>query len=88
MKQREVKISNTLGLHARAAARFVQVASRFQSSIKVQRGNRCMDGKSILGILLIAASCGQRLILIADGQDENDALDALTHLINSGFGDT
>lgn len=87
MIRREVTIQNRLGLHARAAARFVHTASRFQSRIVVSRDGRSMDGKSILGILLLAASQGVRLELAAEGEDEASALDALARLVEGGFGE-
>jgi phosphocarrier protein HPr len=84
---REVCIRNALGLHARAAARFVHTASRFRSRVTVSRSGTTMDGKSILGILLLAASQGTVLRLVAEGEDEAAAVDALTILIESGFGE-
>jgi phosphocarrier protein len=84
---REVCIRNALGLHARAAARFVHTASRFRSRVTVSRSGTTMDGKSILGILLLAASQGTVLRLVADGDDEAAAVDALTILVESGFGE-
>jgi len=84
---REVRIRNPLGLHARAAARFVHTASRFRARVTVSRNGRTMDGKSILGILLLAASQGTVLRLVADGEDETAAVDALAGLIESGFGE-
>ena len=83
----DVTIRNRLGLHARAAARFVHVASRYRSRITVTRDGRSMDGKSILGILLLAASQGVCLELAADGEDEGPALEALAALVNQGFGE-
>ena len=70
-------VVNALGLHARAAARFVAIASRFRSQIRVTRGGRTTDGKSILGLLLLAAARGAVLVISADGPDEQDAVDAL-----------
>jgi len=87
MIEREVVIRNSLGLHARAAARFVRLAGRFQSHVKVERGGRRMDGKSILGMLLLAASRGTHLILLVDGPDEQEAAQALVELIESGLGE-
>jgi phosphocarrier protein HPr len=84
---REVEIVNRLGLHARAAARFVQTATRFRSKVTVSRDGRAMDGKSILGILLLAASQGTRLVLSADGEDEQAAVDALARLVAGRFGE-
>jgi phosphocarrier protein len=78
---------NQLGLHARAAAKFVHLATRFQSRIQVGRDARQMDGKSIMGLLLLAAACGTRITITAEGPDEEAALDALTALVQSGFGE-
>ena len=87
MTAREVRIRNPLGLHARAAARFVHTASRFRSRVTVSRNGRTMDGKSILGILLLAASEGTLLRVAAEGEDESAAVDALAALVESGFGE-
>ena len=87
MLSRSVKVANRLGLHARAAARFVQLASRFQSHVKVTRGSQTMDGKSIMGILLLAAAAGSVLTVSADGEDERAALEALCGFIETGFGE-
>jgi len=87
MIQREVTVSNELGLHARAAARFVHLATQFTSQIRVGRDARMMDGKSIMGILLLAAARGTRLTITAHGPDEAAAIDALAGLVESGFGE-
>ena len=87
MSRREVRISNRLGLHARAAARFVHTANRFRSKVTLTRDGRTMDGKSILGILLLAAARGTLLIVAAEGEDEQAAVDALASLIGGGFGE-
>lgn len=87
MTRREVTVRNRLGLHARAAARFVHAANRFRCRVTVSREGRTMDGKSILGILLLAASQGTALELGADGDDEDAAVDALAALVESGFGE-
>ena len=87
MTRREVTIRNRLGLHARAAARFVHTANRFRSRVVVSRNGKIMDGKSILGILLLAASQGSRLEVGAEGDDEEAAVAALAELIESGFGE-
>ena len=87
MTAREVRIRNPLGLHARAAARFVHTASRFRSRVSVSRNGKTMDGKSILGILLLAASQGTLLRVVAEGEDEAAAVDALAALVDSGFGE-
>lgn len=87
MIRREVEIRNRLGLHARAAARFVHAANSFRSRVTLTRGVRTMDGKSILGILLLAASHGTRLTLAAEGEDEQGAVEALAALVETGFGE-
>lgn len=83
--QRDVEIKNKLGLHARAAAKFVHTAARFKSDIKIRKGDEEVDGKSILGILLLAAGRGSVVTLKADGEDERDALDAIEKLIDAKF---
>jgi phosphocarrier protein len=85
--QREVIVPNALGLHARAAARFVQTAGRFAARIRVTRDGRTVDGKSLMGVLLLAASRGSFLTLEAEGPDAEAALDALAGLVASGFGE-
>jgi phosphocarrier protein HPr len=80
-----VVISNALGLHARAAARFVHTASAFQSRVRVARGDREMDGKSIMGLLLLAAARGTRVTISADGVDEGEAVETLRALVERGF---
>ncbi len=87
MKTCEVTIKNRLGLHARAAAKFVHRASRFRAHIRVSRGGRVVDGKSIMGILLLAAAFGTTIEITADGADEHEALAALCHLVETGFGE-
>jgi phosphocarrier protein len=87
MTSRDVVIPNRLGLHARAAARFVHVATRFQAQVRVSHSGRSMDGKSIMGILLLAAARGSRIVISADGVDEQQAVDALGALVQSGFGE-
>ena len=85
MIEREIEIRNKLGLHARAAAKFVHTAARFKSDIKVRKGDEEVDGKSILGILLLAAGKGTTIFVRADGEDERDALDAIEKLIEGKF---
>jgi phosphocarrier protein HPr len=80
-----VTIPNPLGLHARAAARFVHTASAFQARIRVTRGDREMDGKSIMGLLLLAAAQGTSVTITADGVDEADAIATLCALVERGF---
>lgn len=87
MTSREVTIRNRLGLHARAAARFVHTANRFRSRVSLSGRGKTMDGKSILGILLLAASQGSRLEVSAEGLDETEAVEALAALVEGGFGE-
>jgi phosphocarrier protein len=82
-----VVVVNQLGMHARAAARFVHLATRFEAQIKVARDTREMDGKSIMGLLLLAAARGTSLRITADGADETEAIAALSALVESGFGE-
>lgn len=84
---RTVTVCNQLGMHARAAARFVHTASAYQARVRVGRGSRVMDGKSIMGVLLLAAARGSEIIITAEGDDEAAALDALCQLVESGFGE-
>jgi phosphocarrier protein HPr len=87
MTSRTVTVTNALGLHARAAARFVHLATQFSARIHVGHGAKMMDGKSIMGILLLAAARGTALTISADGPDEVDAVTALCGLVESGFGE-
>jgi phosphocarrier protein len=82
---RDIEIKNKLGLHARAAAKLVHTAARFKSDIKVRKGDEEVDGKSILGILLLAAGRGSVITIRADGEDELEALDAIEKLIDAKF---
>ena len=90
MLARTVSIRNALGMHARAAARFVHAAGAFQCRVTVTREDRAdhrVDGKSILGLLLLAASRGVAIRITADGTDEEEALGLLCRLVDAGFGD-
>src|SRR5690554_5821359 len=87
MTSRSVTVVNRLGLHARAAARFVHLATRFDSQVRVGRDSKVMDGKSIMGILLLAAARGTSITITADGPDEQAAVDALAELVAAGFGE-
>ena len=87
MTSQTVTVVNQLGMHARAAAKFVHLATRFEARVKVARDRREMDGKSIMGILLLAAACGSTITISADGRDERDAVAALVALVGSGFGE-
>lgn len=85
MTSRAVRIVNPLGLHARAAARFVRTACAFQADVRVANGTHTMDGKSIMGLLLLAAAPGTELTITADGPDEAEAVETLCSLVVRGF---
>lgn len=87
MIQREITIINKLGLHARAAAKFVQLASQFQSTVELIRDGKRVSGKSILGVMMLAASRHTRLDLVVYGDDEIEATRQLVALINRRFGE-
>jgi len=82
-----VTVVNQLGVHARAAAKFVHLATKYESRVRVARDRREMDGKSIMGILLLAAARGSTITISAEGVDERDAVAALVALVSSGFGE-
>jgi phosphocarrier protein len=84
---REVTIINKLGLHARAAAKLVTCASEYSSEIQLSNNDQSVNGKSIMGVMLLAAGQGTMLSLTADGEDENAAADALETLIRNRFGE-
>ena len=85
MQQKDIAIINKLGLHARAAAKFVTLASQFESRIEVARNGQTVNGKSIMGIMMLAASKGTTLTISAEGPDEDKALNELEALIQSRF---
>jgi phosphocarrier protein len=85
MLKKKVLIKNKLGLHARAAVKFVNVANRFRSSVKIEKDGSEIDGKSILGILTLAAVQGSPIILKVSGDDEENALEVLVALIDNKF---
>ncbi len=87
MIQRKVTIKNSLGLHARPAVTLVQTASKFRSDIKIAKDDLEIDGKSILGVLMLAAEKGSEMVLKVDGDDEKEALEELIKLFESGFGE-
>jgi phosphocarrier protein HPr len=87
MTSRTVTVVNQLGMHARAAAKFVHLAGRFEARVRVTRESREIDGKSIMGILLLAAARGSTITISAEGRDEGDAIDTLVALVESGFGE-
>jgi phosphocarrier protein HPr len=83
--QREVEIVNRAGMHARPAAEFVKLAGRFSAEIRVEKDGLEVNGKSIMGVLMLAAERGSRLRLSARGADAEDAVDALSGLVGRGF---
>ena len=85
MKNRQVVITNASGLHARPATFFIQKANCYKCSVWVEKDDRKVNAKSLLGVLSLGIAKGMTITLIADGQDEDAALDGLTALINSGF---
>ncbi len=87
MLTRQVTIPNKLGLHARAAAKLVTTASRFTSEVFLEKDENRVNGKSIMGVMMLAAAQGSRLTLITDGLDEYEAMEALCRLIETGFGE-
>ncbi|BBB32309.1 phosphocarrier protein [Thermotomaculum hydrothermale] len=87
MIEKKLVLKNKLGLHARAAAKLVQVAEQFKSDVKIVKDNVEADGKSILGVLLLAAPIGTELIFQVSGEDEEDAIKAIENLIEDKFGE-
>lgn len=87
MREVVVQVTNRLGLHARAAARFVHLANTFRSKITVSKDGTRVDGKSILGLLTLAASRGSRIHLAAEGDDEEAAVERLAELVRQRFGE-
>jgi len=87
MLSKQITIINKLGLHARAAAKLVGCASGYVSSVYLQRNGQRVNGKSIMGVMMLAASQGSALDIEVSGEDEADALGALEHLINDRFGE-
>jgi len=84
----ELLIINELGLHARAAGRFVEAASGFESEIWVEKGRNRVNGKSIMGLLTLAAAKGHTIVLEIEGPDEERAAAAMRELVRDGFGET
>ena len=88
MVTRELTIVNALGLHARAAARFVRLAAQYDATVRVAKGARELDGKSILGLLLLGAAKGSTIVIRTDGRDAEAAAEALAALVAAGFGES
>jgi len=87
MVEKEVKIVNKLGIHARPATSFVQLAEKFKSNIIVEKDGFEVNGKSILGMMMLVAPKGTKIKIKADGPDEKEALEALVKLVEEGFGE-
>ena len=87
MPVQEVEIINKLGLHARASSKFTQLATQYQCEVWVSRGQRRVNAKSIMGVMMLAAGIGSELEMETDGAQEQEAMDALVALINDKFGE-
>jgi phosphocarrier protein len=87
MQRREVEILNKLGLHARASAKLTQLASRFPCDIFMEKSGRRVNAKSIMGVMMLAAGHGAKITVEANGDKENEALDAIEELVNDYFGE-
>jgi phosphocarrier protein HPr len=87
MIQQELEIINKLGLHARASAKFTQLAAKYKSEVWLTRNGRRINAKSIMGVMMLAAGKGAKVTLEADGADEQDAITALSGLVNDKFGE-
>ena len=87
MIQQEIEIVNKLGLHARASAKLTQLAAKFQSDVWMTRNARRVNAKSIMGVMMLAAGKGAKVILETDGADEKECFDALAELIQNKFGE-
>lgn len=85
MVRKDVTITNNIGLHARPATFFIQKANTYQSSVWIEKDDRKVNAKSLLGVLSMGIAKGMTVTLIADGQDENTAVDGLIQLIQTGF---
>ncbi len=83
--ERDAKIVNPLGMHARPAAEFVKLASRFKSAVEVRKDDLAVNGKSIMGVMMLAAERGSSLTIKTDGEDAESAMDALLALVADGF---
>jgi phosphocarrier protein len=88
MIERECKIVNQLGLHARPAAQIVKTASAFQSEVEIVKDGMAVNGKSIMGVMMLAAECGSSITIRATGPDEAAAVDAVAALVAKGFGES
>ncbi|HHW17314.1 MAG TPA: HPr family phosphocarrier protein [Firmicutes bacterium] len=87
MREAQVTVKNKVGLHARPAATFVQEATKFKSKINIECGGRKADGKSILQVLSLGVKCGSLIVIRADGEDEDEAVEKLVYMIEAGLGE-
>lgn len=87
MSEQTIQIRNKYGLHARPAAEFVKLATQFQCEIWVRKQELEVNGKSIMGMMMLAAECGAEITIRADGDDEKEAIDRLISLVNNRFGE-
>jgi len=87
MQQREIEIVNKLGLHARASAKLTQLAAKYRCDVSLARSGRKVNAKSIMGVMMLAAGKGSRIMLETDGPDETEAMDAIAVLIGDCFGE-
>jgi phosphocarrier protein HPr len=87
MLERQITIINKLGLHARASAKLVSTASAYAAEIMLEKDGQAVNAKSIMGVMMLAASCGSEVVLRADGVDAEAAMEAIVDLINSKFGE-
>lgn len=88
MLKKKLKIQNKLGLHARASAKFVSVASKFLSEIEISKDNQVVNGKSIMGVMMLACAQGSEIELLIDGEDESELCQEITALIENKFGES
>lgn len=87
MIEREATVVNQEGLHARPAAKIVRLASTFSSEIELFKDGLAVNGKSIMGVMMLAAECGSAIVIRADGPDAEQAVEAITQLVAGGFGE-
>ena len=87
MVERSVEIVNKLGIHARPAAEIVKTAAKFKSNITIVRDDMEVNGKSIMGVMMLAAECGSSILIKAEGPDDQAAIDALASIVADGFGE-
>ncbi|HTI05419.1 MAG TPA: HPr family phosphocarrier protein [Gemmatimonadales bacterium] len=83
--EREARIVNPLGMHVRPGAEFVKVANKFKAAVQVLKDDACVNGKSILGMMTLAAECGSSIVIRTEGDDAEQAMDALLELVAAGF---